>query len=182
MRSEAISASGNSDITFENVAEAALREGPAGQKIRETIETFADQESNWLRSTPPHMLSTERVIQSRSAEIKAFTAIHTAVIETVSYNAVDAPRKPEAEAQLRTALVTVLGAIDSTPGSKLDRENLMTNLRDQIFSAAEDGDFIKKTLRESERAYLAEDLQNTFARYENPSLQRSADYDDEFTL
>lgn len=182
MRQEAIAASGNPDITFEDVAQAALREGPVGQKIRDTIETLADQEAAWLRSTPPHILSSERVMQSRNAEVRAFTAIHTAVIDTISFDGADAPNKPDAERKLRESLVSVLGAIDGAPGSKADRENLMANLRDQLFSVAHDGDFIKKTLRESEQAYLAADLDKTFSRYTAPPLQRSADYDDDFTM
>lgn len=182
MRLKAIEASGNPDITFENVAQAALRDGPDGQKIRQTIETFADQESSWLRSTPPHTLSSERVMQSRAAEVKAFTAIHAAVIDTIFFDAADPSVKPVAEQKMRGALISVLGAIDGTPGSALDRENLMTNLKDQLFSVVADSDYVKKTLRESEQAYLAADLEKTFSRYTNPSLQRSADFGDDFSM
>jgi len=178
MRGKAIEASGNADITFENVAQAALRDGPEGQKIRLTIDTLAEQESDWLRSTPPHILSSERVMQSRAAEVKAFTAIHSTVVRTIIFEGADPLSRSDAETRLRESLVSVLGAIDSTPGSKLDRENLMANLKDQLFSAASDGDFIKRALRESEQAYLAADLDKTFARYTNPALQRSADFDD----
>lgn len=181
MREKAIEASGNSDITFENVAQAALREGPDGQKIRLTIDTLAEQESGWLRSTPPHILSSDRVMQSRAAEVKAFTAIHATVIQTITFEGSDPTTKPGAESRLRESMVNVLGAIDSTPGSKLDRENLMSNLKDQLFSVAADSDFIKRALRESEQAYLAADLDKTFSRYTTPALPRSSDYDDEYS-
>lgn len=121
-------------------------------------------------------------MQSRAAEVKAFTAIHAAVIDTISFDAAEPGVKGAAEQKLRESLVSVLGAIDGAPGSKLDRENLMANLKDQLFSVATDSDYMRKTLRESEQAYLAADLDKTFSRYTNPSLQRSADYDDDFSM
>lgn len=178
MRERAIEASGNPAISFENVAQAALREGTDGQKIRQTIETLADQESGWLRNTPPHILNSDRVMQSRAAEVKAFTAIHNAVISTVAFEAASPCEKAGAEDDLRQSLLDVLEAIDNTPGSRADREGLLANLRDQVVSATSDGDFIKRALRNSEQAYLAADLDKTFARYNSPSLSRSEDLDD----
>lgn len=85
MRAKAIEASGNAGITFDNVAHAALRADADGDKLRMSIETLADRESGWLRSTPPHILKTERVMQSREAEIRTFTAISAAVVATVEF-------------------------------------------------------------------------------------------------
>lgn len=178
MRQKAIEASGNPAISFENVAQAALREGPDGQKIRQTIDTLADQESAWLRNTPPHTLNSDRVMQSRAAEISAFTAIHRAVISTVAFDAAPPAEKGAAETELRQSLLHVLEAIDNTPGSRADREGLLSNLRDQVVAVAGDGDFMKRALRDSEQAYLAADLDKTFARYANPSLSRSEGLDD----
>ncbi|MDR6712127.1 hypothetical protein J2W83_001722 [Pseudomonas hunanensis] len=178
MRERAIEASGNPAISFDNVAQAGLREGPDGQKIRQTIDTLADQESQWLRNTPPHILSSERVMQSRAAEINAFTAIHRAVISTVAFEAASPSEKGGAETELRQSLLVVLEAIDNTPGSRVDREGLLNNLREQLLSAASDSDFMKRALRTSEQAYLAADLDKTFARYNSPPLSRSEEHDD----
>ncbi|MFK0093879.1 hypothetical protein [Pseudomonas sp. NPDC090592] len=178
MRERAIAASGNPAISLENVAQAALREGPDGQKIRQTIDTLAEQESAWLRNTPPHTLSTDRVMQSRAAEVSAFTAIHRAVISSVAFEAAAASEKGEAETGLRQSLTGAIEAIDHTPGSRADREGLLANLRDQVLAVASDGDFMKRVLRQSEQAYLAADLDKTFARYANPSLPRSEDLDE----
>lgn len=183
MRQKASEASGNPDITFSAVAQAALRAGPEGQKIRQTIETFADMNlDSWLRNTPPHTLASDRVMQSRAAEVKAFTAIHQAVVSTISFEAADPVGKSAAEDQLRESLLAGMEAIDNTPGSRADREGLLTSLRTQVVSAASDGGHMARLLKESEQAYLAADLEKTLARYANPSLQRSEDYDDDFTL
>jgi hypothetical protein len=42
----------------------ALRDGADGQNLRSSIEKLADQEGAWFRSTPPHTLATERVMQT----------------------------------------------------------------------------------------------------------------------
>ncbi|WP_338745301.1 hypothetical protein V3D52_24260 [Pseudomonas putida] len=177
MRDRAIAASGNPAISLENVAQAALREGPDGQKIRQTIDALGEQESAWLRNTPPHTLRSDRVMQSREAEANAFIAIHRAVISGVVFENAGAGDKREAETGLRQSLTSALEAIDQTPGSRADREGLLANLRDQVIAVASDGDFMKQLLRHSEQAYLAADLDKTFARYANPSLSRSEDLD-----
>ena len=181
MREKAIEASGNPAVSFENVAQAALREGADGLKIRQTIDTLAEQASGSLRNTPPHVLASDRVMQSRKAEIDAFTAIHRAVINTVGYEAAGPDEKSDAEKTVRQSLVEVLEAIDKTPGSRADREGLLANLRDQLVCASADGDGMKRMLRESEQAYLAADLDKTLARYATPPLPRS-EGDNDFSL
>jgi hypothetical protein len=178
MRERAIEASGNPAISFENVAQAALREGPDGQKVRQTIDTLAEHESAWLRSTPPHTLRTDRIMQSRAAEANAFTAIHCAVISAIAFEVAPPTEKPHAESGLRQSLTRAIDAIDHTPGSRADREGLLGSLRYQVVSAASDGDFMKQALRQSEQAYLAAELDKTFARYTKPSLSRSEDLND----
>ncbi|HDS1733920.1 hypothetical protein [Pseudomonas sp. BP8] len=178
MRQKAIEASNNPAISFDNVAQAALRDTPDSQKIRQTIDALADQEAQWLRNTPPHTLSSDRVMQSRKAEVNAFTAIHRAVVSAVSFEAASPDEKDGEQSVLRQSLLDALEAIDNTSGSRADREGLLANLRDQVVSVSSDGDFMKGALRDSEQAYLAADLDKTFARYNTPSLQRSADLDD----
>ncbi|MBH3383290.1 hypothetical protein I5S53_04765 [Pseudomonas juntendi] len=177
MRDRAIAASGNPAISLENVAQAALREGPDGQKIRQTIDTLGERESAWLRNTPPHTLSSDRVMKSRSAEATALRAIHRAIISSVAFEAAATGAKPEAQDSLRQSLTNALEAIDQTPGSRADREGLLANMRDQLLGVASDGNHMKQLLHHSEQAYLAAELEKTFARYTNPSLSRSEDLD-----
>ena len=51
-------------------------------------------------------------------------------------------------------------------------------MRDQVIAASSDADSMKRMVRESEQAYLAADLDKTFARYANPSLPRSESSND----
>ncbi|SNS30445.1 hypothetical protein SAMN05660216_00104 [Pseudomonas sp. LAMO17WK12:I8] len=178
MREKAIEASGNPAISFGNVAQAALRQGPDGQKIRQTIDTLADQESAYLRATPSHTLSSDRVMQSREAEVNVFTAIHRAVIGSVNLEAASPSRKSGAEADLHQSLLDAFEAIDNTPGSRTDREGLLASVREQVIAASSDADGMKRMLRDSEQRYLAADLDKTFARYANASLPRSESSND----
>ncbi|WP_205299905.1 hypothetical protein [Pantoea sp. Tr-811] len=178
MQQKAIETSGNPAISFEHVAQAALRGGPDGQKIRQTIDTLAEHEAQWLRNTPPHTLKSDRVMQSRKAEVSAFTAIHQAVISTVAFEAAGPAEKPEAERGLHQALQGAYEAIDNSPGSRGDREGLLASMRDQVAACTSDDTFIQRTLRDSERTYLAADLDKTLARYNSPTLPRSEGLDD----
>jgi len=178
MRQKAIEASGNPAISLGNVAQAALREGPDGQKVRQTIDTLADQASEYLRNTPPHTLRSARIMQSREAEASAFTAIHRAVISSVTLEMASPSGKSGAESELRQSLLDALEAIDNTPGSRADREGLLASVRDQVIAASSDADSMKRMVRESEQAYLAADLDKTFARYANSSLPRSESSND----
>ena len=178
MQQQAIEASGNPAITFEHVALAALRDGPDGEKVRYTIDVLAEQEAGWLRNTPPHTLRSDRVMQSRAAETRAFTAIHRAVVSVVQFEAAGPTEKRAAEGSLRQSLLGVLEAIDNAPGSRADREGLLENLRIQIGAVASDTEFMKRALRDSEQAYLAADLDKTFARYNHPTLPRSDGLDE----
>jgi len=173
MRQKAIETSGNPAITLANVAQAALRDGPDGSKVRQTIDTLADQESGYLRSTPPHTLRSERIMQSREAELNVFTAMHRAVIGSVTFEAAGPAAKNYAERELRQSLLEAFEAIDNTPGSRADRDGLLATMRDQVIAASTAPESMQRMLRESEQAYLAADLDKTFARYTNPSLQRS---------
>lgn len=176
MRAKTIEASGNTGITFENVALAALRDSADGQKLRQSIETLADQESGWFRSTPPHVLKSERVLQSRESEVRTFTAISAAVVSTVELADQAANGDSEAKQDLHNKYVEAFHAIDGTPGSTQDRRQLETVLREQTTTVTEHKDFILTSLKEAETAYLDAGAAAILSRYDK-SVDRSNDFE-----
>lgn len=176
MRNKAMEASGNLGITFDNVALAALRDDTDGDKLRQSIETLADQESVWLRSTPLHILKSDRVLQSRVAEINTFTAISSAVVSTFELAGRVAVGEAEAKQDLRLKFVEAFHAIDVTPGSTQDRRQLETVLRQQATTATEHSDLILGVLQEAEATYLDAGAAAILSRYDM-SVDRSSDFD-----
>lgn len=175
MRARAIEASGNAGITLDNVAVAALREGGDGKKLRLSIDKLADEEESWMRSTPPHTLKTERVIQSRGAEIRTFTAINAAVIATLELEERASRGEPAASAQLHKKYVNAFEAIDLTPGSTQDRRQLKELLATQTSTMSADSGFITKELRNADKAYTQAVEAAILSRY--VKLERSDDFD-----
>jgi hypothetical protein len=175
MRAKAIEASGNAGITLDDVALAALREGADGEKLRLAIETLADQESGWMRNTPPHVLKTERVLQSREAEVHAFTAISAAVVATVELADDASAGNAQAYQTLHGKYMDAFRSIDKTPGSTQDKRQLKSLLRDQALAMTTEGDFIGTVLKSAETAYLEADADAILSRYD--TLDRSDDFD-----
>lgn len=177
MRAKAIEASGNTGITFESVALASMRSNADGAKLRQSIETLADQESSWLKNNPPHTLATDRVLQSRQAELKTFRSINTAVIATAELAGPAQAGDEDAEKGLREHLVSALGVIDQTPGSTPDRRNLLASLKAQV-ALAGPADFMTSMMKSAEGEYAERFRAERLARYMTPPLERSEDFDD----
>lgn len=177
MRSKAIEASGNTGITFESVALASMRDNADGAKLRQSIETLADQESTWLRNTPPHALATDRVYQSRLAELKTFRSINMAVIATSEFGAKASAGDVPATKSLHENLVNTLGVIDQTPGSTQDRRNLLSSLNKQV-TLIGPGEFMFDMMRSAEGAYAERFRAERLARYMDPALERGEDFDE----
>jgi hypothetical protein len=176
MRSKAIELSGNSDITFDHIAIAALREGSDGEKLRLSIETLANQESALMRNTPPHTLKTERVMQSRSTEIRTFSAISDAVITTVELADSANSGNKEAHKTINDKYIAAFRAIDETPGSTQERRQLKAYLRDQAMTVSTEKEFVSTTLKSAETSYLEADAEAILSRYD--ILDRSSnDFD-----
>lgn len=175
LRARAIEASGNAEITLDNVAVASLRDGSDGKKLRLSIDKLADEEESWMRSTPPHTLKTERVIQSREAEIRTFTAINAAVIATLELEEQAIRGEPAASAQLHKKYMTAFEAIDSTPGSTQDRRQLKELLASQTSTISVDSSFVTKELRKADKAYTQAVEAAILSRY--VKLERSDDFD-----
>lgn len=171
MREKAIEASGNTSITIDNIAVAALRNNADGEKLRSSIAILADRESEYFRNTPTHALNTERVIQSRAAEQHTFATINAAVVATLEFDN-DSASADKLQSQYKQAFK----AIDKTPGSTQDRRMLKSMLEEQVFAVSKDTDFISESLNKSEKAYLDDLEKETLARYINPTLHRSDDY------
>ncbi|WP_460198999.1 hypothetical protein ACE15N_22185 (plasmid) [Xanthomonas campestris pv. passiflorae] len=172
MRSKAIEASGNPGISFDYVASAALRTDADGERLRLSINTLADQEAGAFRNTPPHTLTTDRVMQSRDAEVRTWRAIGLAGIETIEHSGdLDA-----AGPRLQSSYMDALKAIDETPGSTQERRQLHAVLQDEIAAAATEPGKAVDLLRKSERSYLDAERDAILARYEG-KLTHSDDYD-----
>jgi hypothetical protein len=177
MRAKAIEASGNNGITFDSVALASMRANADGAKLRQSIETLADQEATWLRNNPPHTLATDRVMQSRQAELKTFRSINAAVIVTSELANKAMTGDEDAGNVLHEQLVSTLGVIDQTPGSTQDRRNLLTSLKAQV-ALAGPADFMSNVMRSAEGDYAERFRAERLARYMAPPLERGEDFDD----
>lgn len=175
MRAMAIEATSNADITFDAVALAALRDGADGEKLRLSIETLADQESDWMRSTPPHVLKTARVLQSREAEVRTLTAIYAAVIATVELADAASAGNTQAHQALHGKYMDAFRSIDKTPGSTQDRRHLKSLLRDQALAVSTASEYVDTALKSAEKSYLDADADAILSRY--VTLDRSEDFD-----
>lgn len=167
LMNKASEASGQTSINLDNVVAVALQENANGSKLRQTIELLADQESKWIRNTPPHLLKSDRIMHSRSAEMATLVAINTAVVATFESDGKDNDQK------LQKCFVETFRAIDNTPGSTQDRRQLQALLRDQTTVVAHGWD-VEKVLKTAETAYLDEGAMAILAKY-NKSVDRSND-------
>jgi len=175
MMLNAVEAAGNTGITFDHLAATALTDDADGQKLRLSIETLADQESEWLRSTPLHILASDRVMQGRGSEVTTFITINSAVLSTYELADRVALGDSEAKRELQDKYVAAFNAIDVTPGSTNFRRRLETGLVEQTTTATAHGDLIRGCLKESETAYLNADAAAILDRYSS-SVEPSEDY------
>lgn len=177
IRDMTIRNSPESGITFDNVTVAALREGTDGQDLRTSISKLADQEAAWFRSTPPHVLSTDKVMHSRGQELSTLNNTHLAVLATLEYGASAIDGSPDAVSQLQDSYQAALQAIDEMPGSTTERRNLLQTLYDQCFEASGDADFTNGQLHVAQKSYLERMMAERLAAYELTPHERSDDID-----
>ena len=166
-----------SAITFENVAEMALRDNADGKNLRSSIEKLADQEGAWFRSTPPHALATERVMQTRAQELRTLNDSNLAVLATLEFGPEALAGTPEAREALQGRLQAAIRAIDEMPGSTTERRALLDSLKGQTGDALGDPAFMAQQLRTAQKVYLDNFREERLAAYTNPSLERSDDLD-----
>jgi len=142
---------GGVPITLETVAMSAL--GSTGEKIRRAIGIFADEHSGSFRKTPPHTLMTDRVIQSRAAEVETLKAIGAALVSTIELAPKIAQDDALAKAELKAQFVKALQAIDETPGSAQERSQLQRSLLEQIEQATPHSVLAADLMHEADVAY-----------------------------
>ncbi len=177
IRDMAMTNSPESKITFDNVALAALHPGAEGQDMHASINRLADQEAAWFRSTPPHTLATERVMQTRAQEIDTLNKANLAAMATLSYGAEAAAGNAEANALLQESYQAAIRSIDEMPGSTNDRRMLLGALKEQAIETGTDAGFVSNELNTAQKAYLENMMNERLAAYQNPATERSADLD-----
>jgi ribosomal protein L14 len=176
LRREALRHSEGQMVTFDHVAGAILRPDADGQKLRDALEQLAKQEANWLRNTPPHTLKTDRVMQSREAEIRMFKGIGAAVIATIEHAEAASMQDTNAQRALHDAYQGALEVIDNSPGSAQDKLAMQDSLKQQATSATEYGNEVIAALNLAETAYLEAQAEQSINRWNN-TLTRSNDFD-----
>ncbi len=167
LRREAMRHSEGQLVTFDHVAGAILRQDADGLKLRNALDTLADQESNWLRSTPSHTLKTERVLQSREAEINMFRGIGAAVIATIEQAEAASMQDADAQRALHEAYQAALEAIDNSPGSAADKLAMQAALKQQAMDATPYGNEVGSALNLAETAYLEAQAEESINRWNN---------------
>jgi hypothetical protein len=169
----------DSNITLENVVIAALREGADGENLRTSIERLADQEAEWLRSTPPHTLTTKRVLHTRVQEIHALNSLNLAALATLELAADRGTAKSDANAALQLSYQVAIRAIDEMPGSTAERRALLQALETQAIEASGNAPFVQGELSAAEKVYLEQMMTERLAAYQPPSTEPSDDLDPE---
>jgi len=163
-------------LTFDNVAAAILQPTQEGKQLRQTVEAIADSEAAWFRSNPPHAMSSERVMQSRAAEVAALQKIGGAVVSTLIYGPRAIAGDGPAAEQLTTVYSGAYMAIDSAPGSTNDRRSLMGLLHEQVQRLSAKPEAVRNLLTVAEKRCLARQADAILSRYDK-SLKRSNDFD-----
>jgi hypothetical protein len=177
IRDMALKNAPESNITFENVSIAALREGGDGQDLRTSINKLADQEAGWFRSTPPHTLATDRVMHTRSQEVRTLNATNLAGLATLEQAPAAIQGDPAAEAALQESYQAAIRAIDEMPGSTVERRALLQTLKTQGIEACGDADFVMTQFNVAQEAYLKQMMAERLSPYQNTTLERSDDLD-----
>jgi hypothetical protein len=160
--------------TVENVAIAALRSGPGGERLRSSIELLADQEAAWFRSTPSHALASKNVLSSRGLEVNGLNATNMAVLATMEPHVLVGERSPNLQAHYQAAI----RAIDEMPGTTAELRTIFQELEKQVMAAGSDSVEVQSEMSTAQRAYLSHLMTERLAAYQvsSPSeLPQEAD-------
>lgn len=180
MRDMAIQNSPGTNITFANVAEAALRPASDGASLRSSIERLADHEASWFRSTPPHTLATGRVMHTRQQEVRTLNSVNLAVLATLEHSRDAAEGDPSAERVLQESFQKAIQAIDEMPGSTTERRGFLHMLKAQTMEASSDAAYIETALAAAQRSYLDKMMTERLSAYQPASPSRTDDHDPSF--
>lgn len=177
IRDMAVKNTPGSAITFENVAAISLRDGNDGQTLRASIEKVADHESSWFRNTPPHTLTTDRVMQTRALEVRTLNDCNLAVLGALDLGPSAAKGDADAKEKLQSRLQAAVRSIDGIPGSTTERRALMQSLKTDTGLAVGDPAFMAQELKTAQKQYLDNFREERLAAYTTPALDRSEDLD-----
>jgi hypothetical protein len=180
MRDMAIQNSPGTNITFANVAEAALRPAGDGGSLRSSIERLADQEASWFRSTPPHTLATDRVMHTRQQELHTLNSLSLAVMATLEHSQTASAGDPAAQHVLQESFQKAIQAIDEMPGSTTERRGFLHMLKAQTMEASSDAAYIDSALDAAQRSYLDKMMNERLSAYQPASPSRTDDHDPSF--
>lgn len=182
LRTKAIEASREANITFDTVAQATLRNNDEANQLKQSIEILADQESSWLRNTPPHTLKTPRVLQSRDAEIHTFKTTYAAVLALLEYGEQAQAGNEQAKKTIREKLIEAIQAIDQSPGSIQHRKILFSSLQEQAIQATQNATFSSQEIRQAEKEYNERYISERLAPYVAIAAGRNTRYDNDFGM
>lgn len=167
LRAKAIENSGDSSITFENVAIAASALGAEGRKIRQSISILAENADIALTNIAQNRLATERIIEGRASEMKAINSIALATLKTVEYSSsLEAGSMAPAE-QLKTAMSDALVSIDNATGPTRNRVHIKKILESEVVTAASNnGVTALALLNKAEQEHLFDSANEILSRYD----------------
>lgn len=177
VRDMASQSSPGMNITFQNVADAAARPGSDGDNLRSSIESLADREASWLRSTPPHTLATDRVMQTRQQETIMLNSVNLAVLMTIEYGKDAWEGDPDASKKLQAGFQKAIRAIDEMPGSTTERRNLHDLFKEQVTQASSNRHYISVALDTAQHAYLDSMMTERLAAYQAKAPAKTDDND-----
>ena len=177
LRERALKANPSAGITFDNVAITAMRNDADGKGLRDTISRLADGESEWFRTTPPHTLASERVMQTRGSEVRTLNSINAALLATIELGKRGIAGDATATDSLRDQLQATVRSIDEMPGSTTERRVLLRSLGEECAEAAGDRAFVEEQLSAAQQDYLALMMQERLSAYAAPAKERSDDLD-----
>jgi hypothetical protein len=173
LREMAATQAPDSGITFDQVAEAAAAPSIDGQDLRLSLERLAQQEGAWFRNTPPHTLTSVRVMQTRAQEADTLNQINLAVLGTLAHGTDAVAGDHVAQQLLQDHYQGAIGALDRLPGSVTERRQLLNSLKTQVAEASGDAPLVGALFGAAQKAYLEQLMADRLAAYQSPALERS---------
>lgn len=170
----------NKEMSFDHIAALAVVSNSTQSKLRPALEALADNEEakGYLRRTPSHAQSTERVMASRKFEFDAFNAVGDAVIQTIEYG--DQLRSDRVvQSTLTEAYARAFDAIDSVPGTEGERLKLVETMMNEISMVSPDKAMTNELLAQGQDAALQAARERLIARFMPES---SPSNDNEFSM
>lgn len=177
LRARAMQSAANAQmLTFDNVAASVLQSTEDGKQLRFAVEALADSQDEWFRNSPPHAMSSERVMNSRNLEVAALRAINGAVVTTVLYGPkASAGDGPAAEHAI-TVYSDTYNTVDAAPGSTQERRAMVGLLHSQAMHLSPNPEKVRTLFVTAEKRCLARQADAILSRYQS-SMSRSQDFD-----